>query len=237
MAWRAARSLDVLLVQLNVMAPNRSKISDGAIGDTAHSARKSDHNPDAQNIVRARDYTHDPAGGLDCHWLAAQLAASRDPRIKYVIWDRRIWQGSWKPYSGSSPHIKHLHLSVVAGPAADDTTAWNLGLPASGGFLMSLSDAEQRFVHDRIAGMLPQRYYVTVDSGIAVEVAKDHPGAKAATVLDTLDGDFLRRLIDAKATEPAPVELSDAQLELLADKVAARLNSLRFVANPEGSTT
>lgn len=120
---------------------------------------------------------------------------------------------------------------LAAGPPITDS--WDLG-----GFLMALSDAEQRFVHDRIAGMLPQRYYVIVDSGVAVEVTADHPGAKAATVLDTLDGDFLRRQVvdlETKLTAPAPVDLTDAQLDALADKVAARLNSLRFVANPEGS--
>lgn len=34
-------------------------------------------------------------------------------RIKYVIWQRRIWtpgQG-WHPYHGSNPHTNHVHLS------------------------------------------------------------------------------------------------------------------------------
>lgn len=224
MAWRVARSLDVLLGQLNTRAPNRSKASDGSIGDAAHASRVSDHNPDAQGIVRARDFTHDPAGGLDCHWLAAQLVASRDARIKYVIWDRRIWQGSWQPYNGADDHTHHLHLSVVAGPAADTTTPWNLG---TGGFLMALTDQEQRDLYNRVFGMLRQRWYVTDAGGQTVEVPADHAGAVPAAVLDTLDGNYLAGL----ATKPAPVDLTDAQLEVLADKVAARLTSLRFVAN------
>ena len=44
MAWRVARSLDVLLGQLNALAPERSKASDGSIGDAAHASRSSDHN-------------------------------------------------------------------------------------------------------------------------------------------------------------------------------------------------
>lgn len=229
MAWRVAHSLDVLLGQLNALAPNRSKVSDGSIGDAAHSSRESDHNPDAQGIVRARDFTHDPAGGLDCHWLAAQLVASGDPRIKYVIWDRRIWQGSWQPYSGINPHTKHLHLSVVAGAAADTTTPWNLG---TGGFLMALTDKQQLDLYNRVFGILRQRWYTTDADGKLVEVPADHAGAQPAAVLDTLDGNYLVGRLAELEAKAAPVDLTEAQLDLLADKVAARLGTLRFVANP-----
>jgi hypothetical protein len=135
MAWRVARSLDILLGQLNALAPRRSKASDGSIGDAAHATRDSDHNPwyvfGGQALVTARDFTHDPAGGLDCHQLAAALVGRRDPRIKYVIWNRRILSGNpgpspwrWRAYSGSNPHTKHLHVSVVASPACDSPTSW-----------------------------------------------------------------------------------------------------------------
>ena len=121
--WRVARSLDRLLAQLNALAPRRSKASDGSIGDAAHASRSSDHNPWVRllglGIVTARDFTHDPAGGLDCEQLYAALVRSRDPRIKYVIWRRTITSGAAGPspwvrrtYTGSNPHDKHLHLSV-----------------------------------------------------------------------------------------------------------------------------
>ncbi len=75
MAWRTAKSLDVLLDEINRAAPKRSKASDGSIGDAAHATRSSDHNPWVRwlgtGIVTARDFTHDPAGGLDCNKLAA----------------------------------------------------------------------------------------------------------------------------------------------------------------------
>lgn len=128
MSWRVAYSLDQLLKQWNALFPKRSKLSDGSIGDAAHSSRTSDHNPDGAEIVRARDYTHDPANGADCQKLADALVTSGDPRIKYIIWNRRIWERStgWKPYSGVNPHTKHLHLSVVTSGLADATTPWNL---------------------------------------------------------------------------------------------------------------
>jgi len=126
--WRVANSLNVLLDQLNTLYPNRSKVSDGSIGDAEHAGRDSDHNPwYGPGIVTARDFTDDPDGGLDCHKLAGWLVKSGDKRIKYIIWNRRIWQGSWMPYYGSNPHTKHLHLSVVASPLCDNTAAWNLG--------------------------------------------------------------------------------------------------------------
>lgn len=134
MAWRVARSLDVLLGQLNSLAPQRSKASDGGIGDAEHASRSSDHNPwvgpapDGKMLVTARDFTHDPAGGLDCNWLADTLIASGDRRIKYIIWNRRIWAGSWRVYTGINQHTHHLHLSVVSFPICDDPTPWSLGV-------------------------------------------------------------------------------------------------------------
>jgi hypothetical protein len=65
MAPRIAKSLDVLRSQINKAHPNRSKVSDGWIGDTAHAARASDHNPNSGGVVTALDLTHDPAHGFD----------------------------------------------------------------------------------------------------------------------------------------------------------------------------
>lgn len=138
MAYRIAKSLATLRDQINEASPNRSKASDGWIGDAAHSSRTSDHNPDKTGIVRALDVTHDPAHGVDGDKLAAALIATKDPRIKYIIWNRRIISGRsgpsawvWRPYSGANPHTKHLHLSVVSTAAGDDGKAWaiDLGIP------------------------------------------------------------------------------------------------------------
>lgn len=139
MSWRVARSLDVLLDEVNATAPLRSKVSDGSIGDAAHATRTSDHNPwityGGQGIVRARDFTHDPANGLDCNDLAevltALIATGVHPACRsgaYVIWRSRIYSfdrrhEGWRPYSGSNPHDKHLHISVATDPAGFDSTA------------------------------------------------------------------------------------------------------------------
>ncbi|HEX8429685.1 MAG TPA: SH3 domain-containing protein, partial [Longimicrobium sp.] len=104
--WRTAKSLLKLLEQVNAMAPGRGKKFDGTIGDTSHIKRgKSDHNPNKDGIVTALDITHDPDDGCDCGKIAAALAASRDPRIKYIIYDSRIMSSkvspwTWRPYTG-----------------------------------------------------------------------------------------------------------------------------------------
>ncbi|MFD8689009.1 hypothetical protein [Streptomyces sp. NPDC059651] len=132
MSWRVATSLETLRTQLDTRFPGRSTAADGAIGDAAHQTRDSDHNPwYGPGIVTARDFTHDPAHGLDIQQVADQLLGSRDPRIKYVIANRRIatnrdWQ--WAPYEGASPHEAHFHLSVVADPRCDEPQNWNVPL-------------------------------------------------------------------------------------------------------------
>lgn len=130
MSWRPAKSLEKLRAQINDAYPNRSKASDGMIGDTAHASTMSDHNPNSQGVVTAFDITHDPAHGLDIGELSDTLNASRDPRIKYLIANGLIlvpddygWD-NWQPYSGADPHTNHLHVSVYGD--YDNTSDWNI---------------------------------------------------------------------------------------------------------------
>jgi peptidoglycan hydrolase-like protein with peptidoglycan-binding domain len=66
--------------------------------------------------------------------LAEVVIASRDPRIKYLIWNRRIVSGDagpspWvkRPYTGSNPHNMHVHISVKGTKAEyDNDAAWAL---------------------------------------------------------------------------------------------------------------
>ena len=133
MSWRLARSLEVLRDEVNAAAPKRSKVSDGTIGDSAHSTRASDHNVNSAGVVRAMDLTHDPAGGLDCHELAARVIALGKANHRalgagaYVIWRGRIasdtYGWTWRSYSGSNPHNHHCHISVATAAAGYDSTA------------------------------------------------------------------------------------------------------------------
>ena len=138
MAYRIAKSLGKLRTQANSRWAGRNKSSDGWIGDPAHFARgdASDHNPHVKDgstgVVTALDLTHDPSSGCDAGVLADVLIASRDPRIKYVIWNKRITSGDAGPspwikrkYSGKNPHNMHVHISVKGMKARyDDDSAW-----------------------------------------------------------------------------------------------------------------
>jgi len=142
MAWRVAESLDVLLEQINKLSPNRSKASDGSIGDPRHQAEaSSDHNPHVVykgvGVVTARDFTNDPDHGIDSEKLANALLASKDPRIKYIISNKKIASGTgqghpawaWRPYTGANPHNHHCHISVKPDPKLfDDTAPWKFDL-------------------------------------------------------------------------------------------------------------
>jgi hypothetical protein len=137
MSWRLARGLEHLRAQVNAKWPNRSKNSDGSVGDTSHSARVSDHNPDGSGVVHAIDITHDPKGGFDSYAFADMLLAKQDRRLKYVISNRRIGSGPtgpapgvWRKYTGSNPHDHHCHISIVSGSLADDVSDWDIGMAA-----------------------------------------------------------------------------------------------------------
>ena len=135
MTWRLAHCLEVLREEVNAVAPRRSIVSDGTVGDVAHATRSSDHNPFIKDprgtgVVRAFDVTHDPAGGLDCDRLAEhvrRLGAGGDKRVIYVIWNHKIaspkegWR--WRAYTGTNPHDKHVHISVSQDPRAYDSPA------------------------------------------------------------------------------------------------------------------
>jgi hypothetical protein len=141
--WRVGASLLRLREQINAKFPGRKKDSDGTIGDTAHCPGDSDHCPNIVDagvgVVTAMDITHDPGHGLDAGQFADMLRQNQDPRIKYIISNRRIASsyavGStapfvWRLYNGDNPHDRHFHVSVNAdktGPAGYDTaTDWVL---------------------------------------------------------------------------------------------------------------
>lgn len=100
--------------ELNAENPHRDKTSDGWIGDAAHQARKSDHNPDYSDggIVRAFDIDND---GVDVDRLIQILI--HDKRVNYVIWNRHIWSREHgftkRVYTGESPHTEHVHVSFM----------------------------------------------------------------------------------------------------------------------------
>ncbi len=132
MGWRIAESLKQLRSQINAAFPDRDKTSDGSIGDTKHSSRRSDHNPNSAGVVCAIDIDEDLRGDRTLQSVVDSICASRDSRVNYIIYEGRITvKGSnlqqWKRYTGANPHDKHAHISVFQNKALyDDAKEWNI---------------------------------------------------------------------------------------------------------------
>ncbi len=172
-AWRLAKSLVRLREQINTRFPTRKKTEDGSIGDAAHASRNSDHNPwvrdGGMGVVTAIDVTHDPTTGCTGDFLADTIRASRDSRVKYIIWNRRICSSSsiggapawsWRPYNGANPHNKHIHISVKSDkPSYDDTSDWTLAAqetavsPAASRPVLALKSVSNPQVRTALGGL------------------------------------------------------------------------------------
>lgn len=140
--WAVVPALEALRHELDQVAPNRDRTSDGGIGDTSHAARPSGHNPDETgnpedtdadhvNDVRARDFDKDlnrPGLTMEmvCQYLVRECRAGRITWIKYIIFNRRKWSAitGWvtRPYTGSNPHDKHMHVSCKPDNASENST-------------------------------------------------------------------------------------------------------------------
>lgn len=118
-----------VLDQASVRWPSRNRASDGLCASSAHSAQNptSDHEPDYRGICHAADLTTDPRAGCDVWELWNGVIARGDRRAKYLIHLRKIWNPSiapyWRSYSGSNPHDKHGHASILTA-FEDDVSDW-----------------------------------------------------------------------------------------------------------------
>lgn len=180
--WRLAKSLIALEAQVDAKYPKRKKTSDGSIGDAKHAERSSDHNAwikdtDGKWIVSAIDLTHDPANGFDAYKFADMLLKNKDPRIKYVISNRRIGSGAdgpqpwkWRPYNGENAHDKHTHVSVEENKLYyDDSTSWKLDSLANAPppakpklvhpvISLGMTSKDVPYIHERL-GMKPYEFF------------------------------------------------------------------------------
>jgi hypothetical protein len=129
-----------LRLQVDDAFGNRQRSSDGWLGDTRHSSRTSDHNPDANGIVRAIDISRNLSGAKEPDLMPdladqIRLCAKRgDKRIAYVIFNGKIssakslWR--WRAYKGINPHTKHCHVSFSK---KGDTDGSFFNIPMIGG--------------------------------------------------------------------------------------------------------
>jgi hypothetical protein len=132
--------LATLRAEFNALNPKRDKGSDGWIGDEAHQAEHSDHNPDSAGRVLALDIDATgpwPGGVTDFNAFNMMVESLRgDSRLEYIIWNRRIasrdqgWK--WRTYTGTSdPHTGHAHFSARHDHTGNTSTAdWGIEIMA-----------------------------------------------------------------------------------------------------------
>lgn len=187
-SWTLAGSLVQLRREVDDAFPGRSTASDGTLGDAAHAARQSDHNPDERRVVRAWDCTRDVVGGLDvAETLAEWLRSRRDRRVKYVIFRRRIFSSEispwvWRPYDGVNPHEHHVHISVQPYPVGDDSRPWGFTVEEEN---VALTDAEIERIAQRSAQLVWERAFLT---GWQKDGSYDESNRQQVTALTALSG-------------------------------------------------
>jgi hypothetical protein len=120
LAKRAAPAAIAALRQATALRPKRKKASDGLLPskEHVHQNPNSDH-----NSGYAVDITHDIVNGIDCAVAFENLKA--DPRVKYLIFNSKIWskEKGIRDYTGPNKHTKHLHISIKE-TCGDDTSPW-----------------------------------------------------------------------------------------------------------------
>lgn len=128
MACTPAPACVAVRKQATRLWPARSQASDGVCASSQHTTANpgSDHEPhvviDGKAYATAVDLTDDKAHGCDADAWAEYLRLARDKRVKYVICNQRMFSSypvrgippwTWRTYTGSNPHDKHTHLSVL----------------------------------------------------------------------------------------------------------------------------
>ena len=120
---------------------DRTRSSDGWLGDSRHAARKSDHNPDGEGWVRAIDISRGLSGKSEPDLMPdvadqLRILAKTDRRISYIIFDGKIasaksfWR--FRKYTGINQHRTHLHISFTR---KGDTDGSFFNIPLLGGSL------------------------------------------------------------------------------------------------------
>lgn len=167
--------LEDLREQLNAIAPNRDKTSDGGKGDTAHQERASSHNedesgtpewrdPDSKDEIRARDFDKDLREpgltmGMVVAWLVAGAKSGEFWWLRYIIFDGSIWHknSGWvrRDYNGSNPHDQHAHVNSDFSQSADEKKNCNYRLED---IPVALTNEDKEWIEERI-NAVPSRVW------------------------------------------------------------------------------
>lgn len=165
--WQLTKGLENLRSQVNAAFPDRATASDGTIGDEAHMAEVSGHNPDDTAGSKAEYNDHDGipevrawdmTSTLNAPPATAQQVVDHIRKLpgvssvlRYMIYNRKIYEASngWnsRAYTGASAHTEHIHFSGARTQAADNNTTFNYRLEE---IPVSLTAADKVWLADRI---------------------------------------------------------------------------------------
>lgn len=222
--WYLILSLVTLRREFNILAPNRDTASDGSIGDARHQAEPtSDHNPDSKGAVHAIDVDKDlrhPTITMEdvVQFLLARCRSGQERRLKYIIYNRRIWTASndWREqdYHSSNPHDKHAHFSGMYQPSSETSTAsWHLedlDMALSADDIKALLETKLSNgvsfggnlveINNRTKAINGQQLPAIASALAEIDVADFSPeqvNALAGQIADALDDDVARAVLDS----------------------------------------
>jgi hypothetical protein len=159
---------------------------------------------DDVNVLHEGD--RDPPAGVPCYWTG-----SKHGHVALSLGDGKVRSTDY-PGKGDVSTVSIDTLTAAWGRHYEGWAADYNDTPIPGiseeGFLMALTASQQNdlkadtdWTAKRVAGVMPQRYYVMDDDGAARSVASGTPGATPAIVLDTLDGNYIVRKVDSLAAK------------------------------------
>jgi len=153
--WQVSAPIELLATMVEKTWPDKHP-TDGTVASQRHDANnpRSDHRPKpvtGPGIVRAIDIGEviEDQGET----LTELLRASRDPRIRYVIHEGRLFSSydhsdgpawEWRPYRGGNEHLDHVHVSILA-TADTDARPFAFALAVSSWAQRSWEWAKGRF--------------------------------------------------------------------------------------------
>ncbi|HEY0001066.1 MAG TPA: hypothetical protein VGB74_11475, partial [Actinoplanes sp.] len=195
-SWVLVPCLVRLRTEFNEIAPSRDKASDGSIGDAAHQASSSDHNPDETGTVPIHDADSvNEVHAIDVdvnlrrtgltmervvQFLLARCRSGAEKRLRYIIYNRRIWSASsgWvqQTYTGSNPHTEHAHFSASYTTSLEASTAsWHLE------DLVALTEAQTRsIIRDELNAFAKRDPVATIYARTGYLANQFAPGIAAA---------------------------------------------------------